>query len=628
MIGKMMKAVVVVLFILGLIATGVLGTETRLLFYWPGVALLGLSAALVPLSGRWPLRSAPADSCLAVALAFGGYMVVRSLLSPVAVFAREDIFILLGCAVVYTLTATALSHPRLRMVLLVVLILLTVGNLAVGFIHFSGRWSFHIVPSYMRSFGEGQRIGGFFNNPNHLAAFLSAMALLFSGVALFGRASAAGRLLLGFLSLASAIGVALTISRGALVGMAVGGGTLALLGILILCKTHPHIVGKLLAGLTVLAVLGGIVLYGVFSEQLQTRFGGNAFTKEDPRSLIWAAALAQHATQPVIGAGARMFYEGCITYRTPDSPGWMVDAQFVHNDWLQILSDYGWLGLVLLSLLLIVHVSCGLRFLRWFTFERFPRIGVMSSQSLGLVMGALGALVALLVHAIFDFHFHVPATALTAALLLGILANPGIINPLTPSVRLPGVRPLLKLSLTVAGLGMVAGVYLFGRGDYYAEKADRQNDEDDMGLARISWLSKAIEADPKNASTLYSRGTARFDSASGQPAALAKPMLESATQDLIKARELNPYSAYIALALADVYNASGRHEEARAFIEDAHRLAPLYQAPRLALALYHHRLKHWAEAERCYLWASDARAEGSNDWYSLYRQMLDSAAKE
>jgi len=628
MIAKLFKAAVVVLFILGLAATGVLGTETRLLFYWPGVFLLGAAALLVIFAGRWQLLSAPSDLCLTTSLVLGGYILFRALLSPVAVFAREDIFLLAGCAVVYTLTATAFSHPRLRMALLTVLLLLTVGNLAVGFIHFSGSWTFHIVPSYMRSFGEGQRIGGFFNNPNHLAAFLSAMALFFFGVVLFGRSSAAARLMLGFVALASAIGVALTISRGALVGLGAGGLTLAVLAVLIVCKTHPYLMWKLLVGTCILAALGSLVLYGVFSEQLQTRFGGNAFGQGDPRPLIWAAALAQHGTQPILGAGSRMFYEGCITYRTADSPGWMKEAQFVHNDWLQMLSEYGWVGVLILVGMLLAHFASAWAFLRWFVTERFPRSASITSRNLGLTVGAMAALVALLVHAIFDFHFHVPATALTAALLLGILANPGTSNSENPPVKIPGVRAVLKYAITIAGLCMMVGAVQYGRADYFAEKAEKQPDGDDMGLARISWLTKAIEVDPHNATTWYNRGLARFDSASGEPAALATPMLKSSLEDLTQARDLNPYNLYIALAVADVHGAAGEHDAERRAIEEAYHLAPLYQAPRLALALYHHRLKHWPEAERAYLWAADARAEGDMEWYALYRQMLDSAAKE
>jgi hypothetical protein len=39
----MMQTASLVVFLLALLITGVLGTETRLLFFWPGAALLGLA---------------------------------------------------------------------------------------------------------------------------------------------------------------------------------------------------------------------------------------------------------------------------------------------------------------------------------------------------------------------------------------------------------------------------------------------------------------------------------------------------------------------------------------------------------------------------------------------------------
>jgi hypothetical protein len=627
MIAKISKAFIVALFFLGFIVTGVLGTETRLLFYWPAVLLFGLAAVLMLTAGGWKMRSVPADWCLAAALIFGLYIALRAFTSPVMVYAREDLFLLLGCAVAYTLSATALSQPRLRMVLLSCLILITIGNLAVGFIHFSGKWTFHIVPSYMRSFGEGQRIGGFFNNPNHLAAFLTAMSLLFASITLFGRASTANKLLLGFLSLASAIGIALTVSRGALIGLVAGGVVLAILSALILWQTYPHLIGKVLAGVAVLALLGGLVLYGVFSEQLNARFGGAAFDRGDPRPQIWAAAQAMSAAQPWVGAGARMFYEGCITYRTAESPSWMQDALFVHNDWLQMRTEYGWCGLVLLIILLGAHFLNGWFYLRWFVGEHFPHTATLASRNLGFVVGALSAMTALLVHAAVDFHFHIPAVALTAAVLLGILANPGILLKHSNPLRLPGVRPLLKLAMPAAGLAMIYGAVLMGRADYYVEKADRQSETDDLGLAHIHWLSRALELDPLNANTWYERGLARFDSAAGQPAKLARPMLERATSDLEQARLLNPYSVYIALAVAEAHAAAGQSDLALQEITQAYPLAPLYEAPRLALALQLHRRKDWPQAEEAYLWASQAAAECTNNWFPLYQQMLQDALK-
>ncbi len=623
---KLITALFVPVLVLALLGAGVLGTETRLLFYWPACGLLGVAALLAVLRGKWPLRSAPSDLAFATALLFGLYFIVRCVTSPVIAWAREDLFILLGCAVVYILSATALSHRRLRMMVFVVLVILTLGNLAVGFIHFSGQWTFHVVPGYMRSFGDVHRIGGFYNNPNHLAAFLSVMSLFTASMALFGRGVASWKLLLVFVSLASAVGVALTVSRGALVGLGAGALTLVILGLWVLRKTYPTLVGKVILGATALTALLAFGLSGVFAEQLQSRAGIGSFQQGDPRTFIWRAALAQYAEHPALGAGARMFYAGCVKYRTEDSVSWMKDALFAHNEWVQTLADYGWVGLVFVTLMLSVHLLNGLKFLRWFTDERFPLKATIASDNLGFTIGAITALIAMLVHAVFEFHFHVPATALTGAFLLGILTNPGIEDPISRPRRIAGVRPLMKLSLVLAGATLLYGTWAFGRADYCFEKGMLQKTEEDSGRARIALLNKAIMLDPTDAKRWLQRGRARQESVAGRTDAEAKPELLLAVTDLESAHRLNPADFLISLALADAYAAVERNEDAQKSISDALTAAPLFMEPRLVLAVHLHRQSRFAEAEEAYLWTSEAKAGLSNEWFALYRKMLRDAS--
>ena len=92
-----MQTAALVVFILALLITGVLGTETRLLFFWPGAALLGIAGLLATLKWRLRVLFPPSDVCLATVLLFSAYILGRAILSPVAAYAREDVVILLGC---------------------------------------------------------------------------------------------------------------------------------------------------------------------------------------------------------------------------------------------------------------------------------------------------------------------------------------------------------------------------------------------------------------------------------------------------------------------------------------------------------------------------------------------------
>lgn len=626
-----MKLLSFILLSFALLTAGVLGTETRLLFFWPACVVLGLAGVVA--GARWTLRVSfpPSDLCLVSVIALAGYFGARAWLSPVAGYAREDLFVICGCFVAYVLTITAASHPRWRLGLAWVLLVLAVGNMAVGFIHFSGRWSFHVVPEFVRTFGDG-RIGGFFNNPNHLAAFFSFVVFLCAGILCFGRGCASWKLLLGFFVIAFSIGMSLTISRGALIGLLAGGLVFAALSLWIVWETQRHLFVRIVIAAAGLIVLGGGVLYKVNEEFLRRRMTSLPACT-DVREHVWRAAIAQHqdSTQPWFGDGARSFYDGCYKHRPAEMPGWTADALFAHNEYLQTLVDYGWLGLVLVAWVAVAHLGNGLRFLHWFAEWKFPMGGLMTSNSLALAVGSVAALVASMVHAVFEFHWHVAVIAIIGSVLLGILANPGFEGPHHKPVRIPGARLVAKLGMIAASLAMIVGAATIGRADYFAAKAEIAARDSDP-FKQIQALSRSIEIDPRNGETWYRRGLAWLDQViETKSAAANRKALEKAAGDLERAVKLNPNIFLYPLALADAYDGLGRHDEARQMIERSLAAAPNHEEPRLALAIHWHRLKNWAEAERAYLWASRAPAaniNGAMRWNDGYFQMLKHAAGE
>ncbi|MEQ1748242.1 MAG: O-antigen ligase family protein [Prosthecobacter sp.] len=336
-----MQIAALILFLAALLVTGVIGTETRLLFFWPGAALLGLAGLAATLKWRLRVLFPPSDICLTAMLLFVAYIGGRAALSPVVLYAREDVVILLAALVTYVITVTAASHPRWRVALIVTLLLLAAGNLAVGSVHLAGNWGFHVVPNFVRNMEPG-RIGGFFVNPNHLAAFLSAVVFLSAGWLCFGRGGAALKLWLGFMTVAMAVGMSLTVSRGALFGLGAGVLVFAVLGLWVVWQTQRHFFWSLLGGGLVVSFLAGAVLWKVNEEYLRSRMTSHSMSS-DIRLGIWDAAITQHRLAPMNGAGARMFYDGSIQYRSADLPTWTPEALFAHSEYLQMLADYGWI---------------------------------------------------------------------------------------------------------------------------------------------------------------------------------------------------------------------------------------------------------------------------------------------
>lgn len=622
-----MEKLILGVFGAALIVTGVLATETRMLFFWPGCLLMGLAALF--LTVRWRVRVIfpPDEACLATTLLFTLYIAARAIVSPVELWAREDFFIVCAALVTYLLAATLCSHPRTRLGLLFVLLALAAGNLAVGMIQFGGRWDFHVVPGFLRAFDES-RIGGFFNNSNHLAAFLSMVLFLCTGWMLFGRLGTAGRLVLCFILLTMTTGTALTQSRGALLGAAVGAVVFTLAALWLLWQTHRHLFKWALIAGPILLLLAGGVLWKVNEETLARRLKEGPGV-DDIRAHIWPAALAQHAQAPWTGAGSRMFQSGCAQFRDPRQSPNTGEALFAHNEFLQMLADYGWTGLLLLVLMLLAHARSAGRFLRWFVRRKFARTGHLAGTT--LTMGALGGLAASLAHAVVEFHWHVPAVAVTGALLLGLLANPGIDMedraPSSPWLR--WARPGIKFACAGAGFCLALGAVTWGAADYHVGRAAVLTKQKDNAGA-LEHLLRAGEVDTRNAEIFHLRGLAWLESwRPDQSPAERQRVLAAGVADLRRSCELNPWSHFYWLPLADALRAAGQPEEALKAIHRACELAPLHEEPRVALAIHLHSLRRYEEAEMACLWASRARAlnpEGSANWSTEHQLLLQDTA--
>jgi O-antigen ligase len=622
----MLKLASSVLLIVGLLLAGVLATDTELLFFWPACLALGAAAVIAVINWRIRVYSAPSDVCLLSVLLFAGYISVRALLSPVETLAIPDLMMMAAAVVTYILVSTTLSHPAWRLALLGTLVLLLIGNLAVGSVQFSGHWSYHVVPHFVRTYGEG-RVGGFFNNANHLAAFISAALCLTGGIIFFGRAGVTQKLLLGFIAMAASVGLVLTKSRAGLGGVGVGLTVLILLSLWVLLKTSRHRLGMLIGGGSVVSLLIVAVLYQVGSEAISKRSLVSPLD-QDVRQSIWRSALWQHELSPIIGTGARMFSEYGITLRDPGAPTYQADPIFVHNEYLQLLADYGLIGLILLVIAILFHWFNGLRFVHWYVTWRFGETAEIRSNSLGITIGALAASVGLLAQAAFEFHLHSGIMVVLAGMLGGVLMNPGFSLESHTPLRFPGLRVVSKVMMMAAGAVLLWGAVTKGPADYHATRASLAAQQGDPEQ-ELAHLDHAIQSDPKNAEWHYRHGLAELKRGVAPGSALGKQTLASAEASFKRATELNPYHYLYAVALTDALDASGKSSEALQAAQMAVKAAPWHEESRLALAMHYARQGDFQNAERAFLWARAATSTNRDhemNWFDYYQQTLRIAA--
>jgi O-antigen ligase len=109
-----------------------------------------------------------------------------------------------------------------------------------------------------------------------------------------------------------------------------------------------------------------------------------------------------------VGSGGGSFYNVVLRYRTPEYGYTYVDH--THNDYVEIASDYGLLGLGILGLLVALTMGTVLRVMA-------RRRSVLPW---GVAFGVAMAIVGLLLHSTVDFNLQIPANAMTIVVILAM----------------------------------------------------------------------------------------------------------------------------------------------------------------------------------------------------------------
>ena len=260
---------------------------------------------------------------------------------------------------------------------------------------------------------------GTFVNKNHFAGFLEGtlpcgLALILSEwrrndrlrgrtvrerlVEMFGRDGARIQLLTVLLVIGIA-GLWLSLSRA---GTVLGLGALAAT---IVAAGRHGLRTRLVVAALVLAV-AAVPLLQLGADRLTVRYSQTAedLAVSGGRMAIWKGAVEMGADFPVFGAGFGTFAATFPLYRAPEVRRFFSHA---HNDLLQVFAEGGAVGVLLLGLILGPVIT---RVVRAFT-------GSEGTLAIGFAAG----LVAVLLHALVDFNFHIPSNGAVAAVLAGAL---------------------------------------------------------------------------------------------------------------------------------------------------------------------------------------------------------------
>ena len=393
---------------------------TRLIFSLPCYGLLAVAAILTIFSAK-RCRVLPNRSCLIATSILAGYVLWRSSHSPINYLARPDFFMMLGCILFYGLTAFYISKTRDRVVLLCLFFAIAVLEVTVGTIQFK-EGNGYMLFGFIRN-DLTRRASGMFISANHFGGYLETVGLFALSLTVWSRWRLWAKILTGYITALCWFGVAISGSRGSYFSTIISLVAFAALSLFVVRKVNPtwFVRAWVILTIAVLAIIATAAFLMFHSSLLTERI--HKMTAKDVRIYNWMAALDQFRVSPAIGTGAGThLYYGRLFRRPP----LQADPVHAHSDYLELLAEYGVVGVGAMAIFLLAHVRAGLRGFAFLVRKRLLVTYEKRSDSFALNIGALCAVVALAVHSVVDFNMHIPGNALLFAFVFALLASPGV----------------------------------------------------------------------------------------------------------------------------------------------------------------------------------------------------------
>lgn len=346
--------------------------------------------------------------------------------------------------------------------------------------------------------GYAKRAGGTFVNPNHLAGFLCALVPIALGVVFLGREPVVAKVFHVYAVLVMFGGVAVTMSRGGWAATVVAVGLLV--GYVLSRRSELRIPAVITAVVLLLAAISYLGMVDKAKARIVNITAQGNVDAGSSRIWLWRPAFAMWKDHPLIGVGPRHFDVEFAAYRP-----WQIQVHpaFTHNEYLQILTDYGVVGISLLAIGMILFCRSLFQTVKY--VERgVGDVGQRLSNRSALFFGAAAGLGGLAFHCLVDFDLQLPAISLLAALLGGILA--AHVRFTTERIWF---RPntVGRLIMTVVGLTIIVGLTRYlttaSREAHQLNQAKAEKQIDDSLLKH---LRAAAEIAPGNPRTAFELG--------------------------------------------------------------------------------------------------------------------------
>lgn len=612
-----MNVVLLALAALALMVIQLLLGGPSLVFCFPGYAVLAFAALLGTIPVRRTASLTISRACLVSAVICFSYFIFRSIASPAKYLARMDLYMVIAALAVYALFTLAITSSRLRVAFVVILFGLAAGNVVVGGIQFFKGHDFMLLEFITR--GEyGFRASGFYGCPNHLAGFLEIVMLFALSLACWGRWGTGPRIIAAYVGLVCMAGILMTASRGGYASSLAGVLTFSIISLLVAGK-------RLGRGRWYFVIVGGVMISlaltfsirSIFRDSQMLQFRIESASGDFPvRVGMWKAALKQFELNPVFGTGSGTYLFYGRQFRDPANQR---DPIYAHNDYLQLLGEFGLLGIAGGLLFIGTHVWTGWRSIAAAMTERSVsrpppqelRPGrtrkrstlawqavageeadrqekhqptFKGSHSLALTMAALASAAAYSVHSFVDFNLHIPANTLVMSFVFALLANPAGAQTVHfgsgEETRRTGPH-WFGWALPITGVALAVTALRTWPAEYFSEKARRVLSHYEVmaspDLARKveGFANEALRCDPANPEIYYCLGESQVALAEiSSDATERNAFYKSSVDAYQKALELVPQDVRFVLCLAWSLDALQRFAEAGLVLQRALELDP------------------------------------------------------
>jgi len=626
---------VLVILAFGPLASGAVRIQEFLVLQTLTVGVMALWGVRLWLNERPQLLWPPV--CWAV-LAFAVYAVVRYRTCEIEYVGRLELLRILVYVFLFLAILNNLHRQECTQVISYTMIFLATA------VCFCAIWQFltrsNLVPSlsatvewlmfphktWYFSKPYAHRASGTYISPNHVAGLLEMLLPLTLAYTLTGRGKPLTKIVLGYCALVLVAGIGVTVSRGSWV--ATGVALLVFFAVLTIHRTY-----RLPSVLMLIVVVAGssffVVRTAFFKERFQNAFASGRL-ELNVRYDLWDSTVRMWRDHFWLGVGPGHYDYRFRAYRPVQV---QLRADRAHNEYLNVLADWGVLGGVIIATAL---ASLAVGF--WNTVRHVRRTEVEfstnHSNKFAFVLGSGIAILALLVHSLVDFNLHIPANALLAVALMALLS--GHLR-FTSDRYWFRARWLSRLLLTT-GLLLAAGylslqTWRLGREYLWLERAELAKFEAQSvySAAEIEARERAHAIEPMNFENTFEIGEAfrarAFEGGEDYAEQAAKAM-----EWYARGMRLQPFDGYNHLRYGMCLDKIDRFEEAAPYFNRAEELDPNGYYTLASIGWHHVQTGNYAAA-RPWLERSLRLQRKENNIATSYleianRKLLDTATNQ